>query len=37
MRAEPVFNLNMYIKTGKPGVDGADGVIVIYWDKEAET
>ena len=21
---------------GKPGVDGADGVIVIYWDKEAE-
>lgn len=21
---------------GKPGVDGADGVVVIYWDKEAE-
>ena len=22
---------------GKPGVDGADGCVVIYWDKEAET
>lgn len=22
---------------GTPGVDGADGVVVIYWDKEAET
>lgn len=22
---------------GQPGVDGADGVVVIYWDKEAET
>lgn len=21
---------------GKPGVDGADGVVVVYWDKEAE-
>lgn len=22
---------------GQPGVDGADGVVVIYWDKEADT
>lgn len=22
---------------GRPGVDGADGCVVIYWDKEAET
>lgn len=34
---EPVYTRISKRTDGKPGAKGADGFIVIYWDKEAET
>ena len=29
--------IDNYPTTGTPGVEGATGCVVVYWDKEAET
>lgn len=34
--SRPIWNQLSAMTPGAPGVDGADGFVVIYWDKEAE-
>ena len=34
--SKPKYSYIGKVSKGKPGIDGADGFVVIYWDKEAE-